>query len=219
MEPLGSERGGILRSAERFQLLLRALTARAEHLESGLRGSQSGLDALDRVDGQADVVGHRAGAAVEIAGGLVHRAEHAGQRRHDHERLLHSGRQTGERVNQRIQALHHLAQRPLSALADGNHQGFHRTAQILQISLEIVVLRGGLLGGVAAFGYGLGPLVDTGLAGLVQVVRGLDRVTAEDGRVRLVALLVGQVLFGLLQLAGEVRHADEMMLGVICADA
>ena len=106
----------------------------------------------------------------------------------------------------------------MSAFADGNHQGFHRTAQILQIALEIVVLRGGLLGGVAAFGHGLRPLVDAGLARLVQVVRGPDGTAAEDDRVRLVALLVGQVLFGLLQLACKIRHADEMVLSIIGAD-
>ena len=106
----------------------------------------------------------------------------------------------------------------MSALADGNHQGFHRPAQILQISLEIVVLRGRLLGGVTAFGYGLRPLVDTGLAGFVKIVGGLDGVAAEDGRVRLVALLVGQAFFGLLQLPCEIRHADEMALRVIGAD-
>ena len=76
-----------------------------------------------------------------------------------------------------------------------------------------------MLGGVAAFGYGLRPLVDTGLAGFVKIVGGLDGVAAEDGRVSLIALLVGQVLFGLLQLAGEIRHADEMALRVIGADA
>ena len=107
----------------------------------------------------------------------------------------------------------------MSALTDGNHQGLHGATQILQITLEIVVLRSRLLGGVAAFRHGLRPLVDTGLARLIQVVRGLDGVTAEDGRVRLIALLVGQAFFGLLQLSGEVRHADEMVLGVICADA
>lgn len=63
--------------AERLHLFGSAHRGRLEHLECGLRGSQRGFDSLDRVYRKPDVVGHGAGAAVEIACGLVHRAEHA----------------------------------------------------------------------------------------------------------------------------------------------
>ena len=72
---LGLAGGG----SESINLFGSAHRGRLEHLECGLRGSERRLDALNRIDGQTDVVGHRAGAAVEIACGLMHRAEHAGQ--------------------------------------------------------------------------------------------------------------------------------------------
>ena len=137
------------------------------------------------------------------------------ERGHQYYALLYWCGQLAERIHQGVERLHEGAQWSLTSLAQRDHEGFERAAQILQIAFQVVVLLGGEVRGVAGLADLLGPFVDAARALRVEHVRSLDGVTAEHGRHGAVALFLGEPAELLLELSGETAHADEVALRVV----
>ena len=142
------------------------------------------------VGDQSDGLRKLAAARVQRCHSLVQCDRAAGKSREKHDALLHRCGQLAETVHQRVKHLHEGAQWTLAAFAEGNHEGFKRTTEVLEVAFEVVVPGGGLFCGIPGVGDLFCPVVDTFRALLVEHVRGSDGVAAEDGGQRLVALLL-----------------------------
>ena len=147
------------------------------------------------------------------------RDDASGERRGEDDGLLDGGGQLPESVHEHVDGLDELAQGPLPAFAELDHHALEAAAEVFQVSAQVVVLGGGLLGGVPGIGDLLGPVGDAVGAFVVEHVGGADRVGAEDGGERLVALCLCESAHLGLELAGQGFEADEVALGVVGADA
>ena len=143
----------------------------------------------------------------------------AGQGSDDTEDSLSSNRVLPGEVNDPGQRLHERAQRAVPGLASLDRQRRERAAQLLEVAAQVVLERGGGLGGVAGVVDGGGPVGDAVGALLVQDGRRADRVVAENLRESLLPLSIRQAAETLLQDPREAFEADELALRVVGADA
>ena len=75
------------------------------------------------------------------------RDDASGERRGEDDGLLDGGGQLPESVHEHVDGLDELAQGPLPAFAELDHHALEAAAEVFQVSAQVVVLGGGLLGG------------------------------------------------------------------------